>query len=65
MIKFKKYVKNTAYYGLAMPAAIVVDTTVTAAVRLTQAVASTATAPFVTAGMMIEAKRMAKDLESL
>lgn len=61
----KKYAKNTAYYGLAMPTAIVVDTAVTAAVRLTQAVASTATAPFVTAKTMIDAKRFSNKFTSL
>jgi hypothetical protein len=61
MFKIKTYAKNTAYYGLAMPAAIVIDTATTAAVRLTQAAASTVAAPFLTAGIMIQAKRATKD----
>jgi hypothetical protein len=60
-IKAKKMASNTAYYGLLLPAAVVTDTAITAVVRLAQAVGSTATAPFVTASMMIKAKKVSNE----
>lgn len=56
-MKTKKIIKDTAYYGLAIPTAIVVDTTMTAVVRLAQATAATVKAPVATARYMAYIKR--------